>query len=235
MASRPVYVVSDKNDKFVEAVLVDFKWHSGFAITQKQKSIQELHNSFTNKYGQSMILEISSKSTESLGVNLSAFNLMINHSKSGLRYSVESAFQSSKVFENGGPYIDLLKKTSKEAKQDSRLKNSGELIKFTLYNYDWPLEPKTLFYDWLYINALSKYPKYVEEIVKYDAFTDIEFNPNKSINCQAGAAALFVSLYRRNLIDKALSSIDEYIKIITNKNKVDNENNLIVYEQLSLF
>lgn len=235
MASRPVYVVSDKNDKFVEAVLVDFKWHSGFAITQKQKSIQELHNSFINKYGQSMILEISSKSTESLGVNLSAFNLMINDSKSGLRYSVESAFQSSKVFENGGPYIDLLKKTSKEAKQDSRLKNSGELIKFTLYNYDWPLEPKTLFYDWLYINALSKYPKYVEEIVKYDAFTDIEFNPNKSINCQAGAAALFVSLYRRNLIDKALSSIDEYIKIITNKNKVDNENNLIVYEQLSLF
>lgn len=180
----------------------------------------------------SKILEISSKSTETLGVNLSAFNLMIEHPKSKIKYSVESAFQTSKVFENGGPYIDLLQKTPKEAKQDSRLKNSGDLIKFTIYNRDWPLEPKTLFYDWLYINALSKYPEYVEEIVKYDAFTDIEFNPNKSINCQAGAVALFVSLYRRNLLDRAISSIDEYIKIITNKNIKEES---IEYEQMSLF
>lgn len=232
MASRPVYVVSNSNDKFIEEVSVDFKWHSGFAVTQKQKSIKELHDSYISEYGKVNILEISSKSTETLGVNLSAFNLMIIHPKSKLKYSVESAFQSSKVFEHGGPYTDLLQKTSKEAKQDIRLKTSGNLIKFTLYNRDWPLEPKTLFYDWLYINALSKYPEYIEEIVKYDAFTDIEFNPNKSINCQAGAAALFVSLYRRNLLDRAIKSIDEYIKIITNK---ESKQESIEYEQISLF
>ena len=232
MACRPVYVVSNSKDKYVEEVLVDFKWYPGFAVSQKQKSIKDLHDSYTSEYGNIKILEISSKSTELLGVNLSAFNLMIVNPKSKLKYSVESAFQSSKVFENGGPYTDLLLKTSREAKQDIRLKNSGELIKFTLYNRDWPLQPKTLFYDWLYINALSKYPEYVEEVVKYDGFTDIEFNPNKSINCQASAAALFVSLFKRNLLDKAISSIDDYIKIVTHK---DIKEELIQYEQMSLF
>lgn len=52
MASRPVYVVSNSNDKFIEEVSVDFKWHSGFAITQKQKSIKELHDSYMKEYGQ---------------------------------------------------------------------------------------------------------------------------------------------------------------------------------------
>ena len=30
--------------------------------------------------------------------------------------------------------------------------------------------------------------------MEFDAFTDIEFNPNKSLNCQARAAALFVAM-----------------------------------------
>ena len=34
----------------------------------------------------------------------------------------------------------------------------------------------------------------------YDAFTDIEFNPDKSLNCQARAAAMFVALNREGLI-----------------------------------
>lgn len=53
--------------------------------------------------------------------------------------------------------------------------------------------------------------------MKYDGFTDIEFNPEKSINCQARAAALFVSLSRRGLLELAMTSIDNYIKIITNR------------------
>ena len=229
MACRPVYIVSNNNDTFVEEIVVDFKWYSGFATSQKQKSIQSLHESCKHKYGEINILEISSKSLESLGVNLSAFNLMIHDRKKKLSYSVESAFQSSKVFEKGGPYKDLLMKSSIEAKKDDRLKSSGELIKFNIYNIEWPLEPKTLFYDWLYINALYKHKEYVEKIIQYDAFTDIEFNPNKSINCQAKSAALFVSLYRRNLLERALMSIEDYINIVTKKEKLD------MYEQISLF
>lgn len=82
-------------------------------MTQKQKSILSLHKNFLEKYPQRRILEISTKSNNELGVKLSAFNLMIHTNERA--FSVESAFQSSKVFENGGPYTDLLNKSSKEA------------------------------------------------------------------------------------------------------------------------
>lgn len=214
MAIRSVFKVSNSNKKYIDKIDIEFKWYSGFAISQKQKSISELHNNYKKKYKDDNILEISSKSQNELGVRLSAFNLLIR-TKDNKTFSVESAFQSSKKFEFGGPYVDLLEKTSREAKKDPRLKNSGKLISFEFYKKTWPLEPKTLFYDWLYIRALYKYNDLAKEILKYDAFTDIEFNPEKSINCQANSAALFVSLAKRNLLDEAMISISNYIRIIT--------------------
>ena len=47
-------------------------------------------------------------------------------------FSVENAFQAGKVFENGGPFLDLLTVTPREAKRDTRLKESGRLLKFKL-------------------------------------------------------------------------------------------------------
>ena len=144
-------------------------------------------------------------------------------------FSVESAFQSSKKFELGGPYLDILEKSSREAKKDNRLKMSGKLIAFEFYGRQWPLEPKTLFYDWLYIRAVYKNKDLANEILEYDAFTDIEFNPNKSINCQARSAALFVSLSKRNLLEYAMMSIENYFDVIMNNNKQNTTG------QLSLF
>ncbi|OOB77149.1 MAG: hypothetical protein BEN18_11160 [Epulopiscium sp. Nuni2H_MBin001] len=109
-----------------------------------------------------------------------------------------------------------MSKTSKEAKTYEKLKTSGELAKFQYNKVDWELEPKTLFYDWLYINALSlDINKHLaNKLLEYDAFTDIEFNPEKSINCQAYSAALYVSLFRRGLLQQALRSSEEYKKVI---------------------
>ncbi|WP_295671641.1 extracellular solute-binding protein [uncultured Haemophilus sp.] len=56
------------------------------------------------------------------------------------------------------------------------------------------------------------FEKLKSEIVKYDAFTDIEFNPKKSINCQARSAALYVWLFRNNMIDKVLKSRESYME-----------------------
>ena len=53
------------------------------------------------------------------------------------------------------------------------------------------------------INALLENQELAETALRYDAFTDIEFNPEKSLNCQAQAAAIFVSLSRQGLIEKA--------------------------------
>ena len=58
------------------------------------------------------------------------------------------------------------------------------------------------------------HPDLTEQISVYDAFTDIEFNPQKSINCQAEAAALYVSLKRQSLLKEALKSKEDFLNIV---------------------
>ena len=67
--------------------------------------------------------------------------------------------------------------------------NSGKLVGFVRNDEIWTLEPKTAFYDYIYISALIKNFGYDLNISEYQWFTDIEFNPQKSINCQARAGS----------------------------------------------
>lgn len=230
MAIRPVFVVSDKQQLFIKEN-VEFQFFSGFSEQQKKKSINSLHQAYLNNNKAVKILEISSKSELELGVKLSAFNLMIT-TKSDKTFSVESAFQSSKVFEHGGPYKDLLFVSSRQAKKDDRLKNSGKLIAFQIDGKTFSIEPKTYFYNWLYINTLHLHNDLSEKVLCYDAFTDIEFNPQKSINCQAEAAAIYVSLHRQGLLKDALKGKDEFLEIVypTYKQTTNNVN-----QQMNIF
>jgi hypothetical protein len=215
MAKRPIYIARKDGTLGVDVKEIEFHWFPGMSKSQKQKSINSLHKAAKN-CGVKDILEISSKSETELGISLSAFNLNITTQKEKRVFSVETAFQGSKVFENGGPFLDLFEKTSREAKNDSRLKISGDLIKFTFYNFEFPLKPRTFFYDWLYINALYQNDVLVKQVLKYSAFTDIEFNPKKSINCQAFSAALFVSLQYSPEKDKCIKSPNEFLNLLEN-------------------
>src|SRR5262249_52261698 len=152
MARRPVFRPVLSGPPFVEEVILDFDWYPGFAKSQAQKSIASLHAAAQEK-GLGPVLEISSKSDTALGVALSAFNLMLQFGDRSM--SVEVAFQGSKVFEHGGPFHDLYSASSRDAKTDERLRSSGQLIGFNLLGDEWPTEPRTCFYDWLYIKALS--------------------------------------------------------------------------------
>ena len=210
MANRPVYLPGLKGSALVVPVDVEFKWVAGMAVSQKQKSIRSLHESAAQR-NISKVLEISSKSENSLGVKLSAFNLQIT-TTSGLKISVENAFQASKVFQHGGPYLDLLQSTPREAKKDQRLSTSGDLIEFRLEGQNWPTRPLTAFYDWLYLSALQQSPMLAEQLLAFDGFTDIEFNPERSLNCQAASAALFVALSRRGELEAATTNRDAFIE-----------------------
>lgn len=216
MAKRPIYIPLKEGVPGVKIIEVEFPWFAGLATSQKQKSIRSLHKVAKQK-DIFPILEVSSKSEDEIGVSLSAFNLMIT-TKKGIQYSVETAFQASKVFIQGGPFLDLLEKSSREAKQDSRLKTSGNLVKFKFYEKEFPLEPRTFFYDWLYLNALKQNPDLVKYALQFNGFTDIEFNPDKSINCQAYSLALYISLFKLNLLEDALSA-PENLKAIAYQNK----------------
>jgi len=210
MASRPVFMpVVEQGIPKVKTKLVEFEWFPGMAISQKQKSIQSLHQAF----GEEHCLEISTKSEQSLGCQLSAFNLSIK-TKSGKKIPLESAFQSAKVFAEGGPFTDIQNLSAKEAKREPRLTDSGELIAFEFNNKRFPLIPRTYFYDWLYINTLFQYPDLVAQVKSYDAFTDIEFNPKKSVNCQAYSCALLVALLRAGKLENALASKESFLQIV---------------------
>jgi hypothetical protein len=215
MANRPVFVPRRSKTAFVVEIPIEFHWFAGMAVSQKQKSIASLHSAASERLKVTRILEISSKSPDPIGVRLSAFNLTLPFGEQ--RVSVEVAFQSGKLFENGGPFLDLLSGSSRDAKGDPRLKDSGRLVGFVFEGDSWSLEPKNAFYDWLYLQALSANPEVAGYLLQFDAFTDIEFNPDKSLNCQARSAALFVSLFREDLLEKALSSRPAYLEILSDR------------------
>ncbi len=212
MAKRPVFVPLCQSEHLVDEVNVEFDWNPGFAPVQKKKNVTVLHAAAEVK-GLFPLLEVSTKSEKELGLRLSAFSLKIKTDCGEI--SIESAYQGSKVFEYGGPYRDIYGRDSWEAKKDPRVKESGRLIQFSYFGQEWPLVPKTAFYDWLYLTALRPHQEFLKELLSYKGFTDIEFNPKKSINCQARTCALLVSLLKLNKLDDALQSQSDFINMIS--------------------
>lgn len=195
MATRPVFLPMSSTEGLVREVLVEFQWHPGMAPSQKQKSVRSLHQAAIEALRIQYPLEVSSRSESGLGRDLSAFQLQIRTEQGDA--PIESLFQGSKVFAGGGPYTDLYRRPAIEAKRDPRIRDSGSLIAFEFGGRRWPLDPKTLFYDWLYLQGLAARRELWPAVLEHDGFTDIEFNPARSINCQARSVALFVALQRR--------------------------------------
>lgn len=178
MAKRPVFYIYQ--EKVVSKDYL-FEWFSGFSISQKQRSIESLHDAIRKADPDARPLEISTKSREALGQKLSAFHLRLGGT------TLENVFQSAKVFEQGGPYLDLLCVPPREAKRDGRLRSSGPLKAFCFRGETFPLIPRTAFYDYIYLAAVkeSLTSEEISAISGYDYFTDIEFNPARSLNTQA--------------------------------------------------
>jgi hypothetical protein len=213
MAERPIFVPKPEARELVKEVFLRLIWNPGFAISQKEKNIEALHKAAIAA-GYKRVLEVSTKSLNKRGRHLSAFYLKVKTGKGEI--PLECAFQGSKVFEGGGPYRDMFALEPKKAKRDPRLRESGALIAFEFEGIRWPLEPKTAFYDWLYTNSLYPHRDWAKKLYVYDSFSDIEFNPFRSVNCQARSLALFLSLMKRRELDEALESPDNFIRILRN-------------------
>jgi len=216
MAKRPIFLAGDSSNGFYRQEMIEFKFYNGFALSQKAKSIASLHNAAKERFDIN-ILEVSTKSTDKIGWGLSAFNMQVALD-ADRSITLESAFQGSKVFEGGVQYDDIYYKSPLDAKKDDRLKSSGHIIGFSWQDVWWENDPQTAFYDWLYINALHANKQLSKEIMNYDAFSDIEFNPKKSLNCQARSSAIYVSLVKNGMIEDVLHSKDDFIGIIYPKN-----------------
>ncbi|MGO7180473.1 hypothetical protein ACCT14_04825 [Rhizobium brockwellii] len=212
MAVRPVFYPSNSGQLFGRTDIT-IPWHGGFSVTQKQKNVRELHDA-ARRNGFKNVLEVSSKSETEIGRRLSAFSLILKIE--GEEIPFECAYQGSKVFQDGGPYQDLYKKTPIEAKKDIRIKTSGRIISFKLFNKSFPISPPNVFYDWIYVSILANHESYLRDrLSQFDGFTDIEFNPEKSINCQARAVAITMALIRDNELQETMSTFDKFERKIS--------------------
>lgn len=212
MAERPIFIPSPTSPGLVRELPCQFVWNPGFAPIQKRKNIRALHEAAA-AVGCSPLLEVSTKSDEKLGQHLSAFNLKVR--ANGGEIPLESAFQGSKVFERGGPYTDLYSAEPRAARRDPRLQDSGRLLRFNFDSLYFPLNPKTAFYDWLYVKSLLPHREWLACLEQYAGFTDIEFNPERSINCQARSCALFVALRSKDLLESALQSPESFLELMS--------------------
>lgn len=227
MANRPVFasVLNPKSETKVFRYNLEFEWNKGLARSQKQKNVKALHDAFIKRKGDvaSMLLEVSRLSDLDLGVKLSAFNLDLDleamlaklehRAAVGSRMvKVEVAYQGAKCIDGEDPFVDILDMDSKEAKRDPRLK-AGALTGFKLGECSFPLFPKTAFYNFLYLTALTQPQNRAlwMEASSYIYFTDLNFNPAKGVSCQAEALALGVTLANRKQLEIALASFESFL------------------------
>ena len=218
MAKRPIFI-PDPNGVLVEEQTVEFKWFPGFAVVQKQRSIASLHAAAVETLGVAGLMEVSTKSPDPLGVRLSAFNLSVEVDGEPNPVLLEAAFQGSKVFATQGQFTHLYE--VKDGSAVRRFMNElpdDRLTGFRFDGHDWPLSPPTAFYDWLYLHSLRELARRddqaEETLFGVDGFTDIEFNPAKSINCQARSCALYVALLKLGILHDATTDPESFVEVL---------------------
>ncbi len=205
MAERPVFIPDSNAPGLLRQRSFRIASPVSSGSWQKQHDIQALHAAAA-AVGLHPLLEISTKSDHQLGQRLSALNLVVRSAQFG-DMPLECAYQGSKLFERGGPYTDLYRTDPWTVKRDPRLTASGRITGFRLGGCSFPTQPKTAFYDWLYLNCLiGEAEPLSSEFEHYSGFTDIEFKPARSVNCQARSCALFVSLQHLGLLQAAIRS-----------------------------
>ena len=186
MANRPIYISTGNiNNPFIEDTIT-FEWIPGYSYVNKCKRRDSLKNSIAKKYNIDKWLEVSSISDKDIGKKLSALNLMITltNNKS---YPVETIYQCSKVYKD------------------------SSIIGFKFHNTEFENNPYGMYYDYIYMVALYQNKDYHKLIKDYYLFTDLFFNPNKSLNTQARAAAIFKTLYDNNYL-QLLKNVNEFKK-----------------------
>lgn len=210
MSSRAVFFVKEERPYYFRR-MIEFDYVPGLAPSQKKKNVENLFRAVESKFPQAKLLEISTKSLDPSGEALSPFNLMLRLPSLKKDFPIENIFQASKVFEHGGPYVDLLGRTPLEAKRDERLKTSGEVVHFLLENKKYPTNPSTAFYTWLYFLAIRSQPLLAKRLLAFDAFSDIENAKDPKGGNQAMACCMYVSMAKVGILSQ-IKTFDDLVE-----------------------
>lgn len=247
-ATRPFFCASKRDGQAYIEDEVEFDWHSGMSWQVRQRSSDAMHEAILEKFSQSdlnssEILEVSTASHDyEVGQALSAMNLIYTDPDSLESYPLENWFQSSKVFlkdgRERGPYKDLLnvrlakryinphpdKKTIEQFEGDPLFEkiqseiSGSKMSCFRLSGEDYPLLPRSAFYDYLYVSALCQPQnrELAEDLLNFRVFTDIMFSPGsgktKRFNTQARSCAIYVALSKRGFLDSGMPTFDRFVR-----------------------
>ena len=220
MTTRPLFLPllpAEAKAPGVRQVPIAFQWFPGFAKVQQAKCLRALQGAIAQSGLAERPLEISTRSNDPYGVALSALNLELG----GI--PVERHYQAAKVYPNNlGPNPQWLTLPEDDLKAEMRefkarvAQQALPLLAFRHNGCDWPLTPPHAFYDWLYCRALMENPRLAAALLGHDGFTDLAFNPKRSFNSQAYAAALYVSLHAFGCLEEALAEASHFFHLHPN-------------------
>ena len=251
-ARRPYFIATPERRWAFSEREVEFDWHQGMSLAVRQRSSAAMAEAIVRRHpeAEGKVLEVSTKSeNQGLGRALSALNLQRVDEATGVTHPVENWFQASKRFtrkdgSTAGPYPELLEvdpvrarryvSSTLTAKQvESYSKDplfthvhaelaDARFAGFELNCVPYPTEPRSAFYDYLYVGALAQ-PQNADlarKIGTYRYFTDIEFNPRDAkghtirYNTQARSCAIFCALLHKDALVEALADIDSFISAV---------------------
>lgn len=204
-----------KNNQIIEKEYT-FDFFGGFSLAQKQRTIDAFHEAIYND-GIDSVLEISRKSKDPIGNALSAFNLMLTIN--GQTRPIECIYQSSKVFNNNIQFKEALELQPLQAKKliQEKVENQNLILTgFNCFGVDFPLSPTTIFYDYIYVLALSQNHAVSSKVVENYCFTDVEFNHKKQFASQARSCAIFKYLHDCNLIKSSIEDFNKFKDVYLN-------------------
>ena len=223
MARRLVFVPSPDKE-LVKEFEFSFKWEPTgmYGKGAIDENVSSLHRECADTHGitTDRILEVSGASSKTLGKQLSAMNLCIEDRNDtgvneGSKWCVESLYQGSKVFENGGPHHVMYTYTGYAAKKAIKSRHLGKLVGFNYHGIEYPIDPPDAFYNWLYISVLcdENNTGLVNSLLDgpdYFGFTDIFFNHDRQVACQARAIAKFISMSNAYYTRKEATNFEIY-------------------------
>ena len=148
-------------------------------------------------------LEISSRSSDRLGRELSAMNLPAAGDPHGR--TVEAVYQAAKCYGDGGPDTHVAGSRYEAKRRDRERRRQGPLAGFRHEGRQWPPETGSAFYDWLWTRSALRHcgDGVIERLQHYDGFTD-QFHRPGGLACQAKAAAILAGMG----ISRARAAID---------------------------
>lgn len=204
MQQKPVFVAEERFPYFYTVLMpIETPQVTPEMKNLRKNKVQSLHERFSHIYPDKKVLEVSGTSEDELGRKIRSEILEKKIPSLDIKAPVANVYRGSCLFEKGGPYPELYGLSPQKAKNDRRLKEKGSLVHYSYEDTKYPKRPRAAFYYWIYINALLENRELAEQVVKYDAFSDISCSPGGKPFGAARGAAIFTALSRMGLLEQA--------------------------------